>query len=179
MKILKYMVVTAIAVAGLALQSNASLINLGLLQPLPSSPIGNEQAEADYLENYLSLSYQLHPVLPKIEFSAPKPTSYQISWDLTDTGFQLNFVLVKDGAAAGTGGDQLYRLYGVTDDQRLASGSPQTVIIDQDNNESPDKEISHITFFGTGGAAVPDGGATVMLLGSALACLGALRRRFA
>jgi hypothetical protein len=29
------------------------------------------------------------------------------------------------------------------------------------------------------GAPVPDGGATVMLLGTALACLGALRRRFA
>jgi protein with PEP-CTERM/exosortase system signal len=179
MKILKYLVVTAIAVAGLASQSNASLTDLGLIQPLPSSPIGSEQAEADFVETYLGLSFQLQPVLPKIEDPAGGASSFNISWDLTGTGLQLNFVLVKDGAAAGTGGDQLYRLYGVTDDQKLASGSPQTVMIDQDNNGTPDKAISHITFLGSAAPSVPDGGATVMLLGTALGCLGALRRRLA
>jgi hypothetical protein len=43
---------------------------------------------------------------------------------------------------------------------------------------------AHIQGVGTNGSGfvapgVPDGGATVMLLGTALACLGALRRRFA
>ena len=39
--------------------------------------------------------------------------------------------------------------------------------------------FSHDAQSGKSGNGVPDGGATIMLLGSALACLGALRRRFA
>ena len=54
-----------------------------------------------------------------------------------------------------------------------AAAHIQAIIRDADGNTSG--------FIGTngGGNNVPDGGTTVMLLGSALGCLGALRRRFA
>jgi hypothetical protein len=43
--------------------------------------------------------------------------------------------------------------------------------------DNPVRDISHATFFGSlGGQGVPDGGATVMLLGAALGALGMLRR---
>jgi hypothetical protein len=38
------------------------------------------------------------------------------------------------------------------------------------------RNISHITFFGSPGGTVPDGGTTVMLLGAALSTLGVARR---
>ena len=42
------------------------------------------------------------------------------------------------------------------------------------------RALAHLSLQSQGtGTSVPDGGSTVMLLGSALACLGALRRRFA
>jgi VPDSG-CTERM motif len=181
MKAPKLIASTTLAIAGLSFSSYASLIDLGLISPLPSNPIGSEQAEADFLEDYLNLSYELDPtVLARINFPEPTPPSTQISWNLTGTGDQLNYVLLKDGS--GTVNDvtgQLYRLYQVSDDQKFASGGLQTVMIDQDSNGTPDKGISHITFFGSPGASVPDGGATAMLLGIALASLGAFRRRLA
>ena len=172
MKRLKYITLTAIAIVGLACQSEADLIDLGLILPPPANPIGNEQAEADFLETHLSLNFQLQPVLPKIEFD-PSPSSTQISWDLTGTGLQLDFVLAKDGSGT-VGGvtGQLYHLYGVTVDQKTTSNGLQTVTIDGN------KGISHITFLGQPAVpGVPDGGTTIMLLGGAFACLGALRRR--
>ena len=39
--------------------------------------------------------------------------------------------------------------------------------------------LSHTYLFNPNGTSVPDGGTTMMLLGGALACIGALRHRFA
>ena len=42
--------------------------------------------------------------------------------------------------------------------------------------DDPVRDISHISFFGSPGGGVPDGGATVMLLGAGLGALGMVRR---
>ena len=100
----------------------------------------------------------------------------RISWDLTGSGVLLSYVAWKDGrlvGQTGTGNSFLYS--GVTPDQRLVGGP-------HDITTTPPfvGAFSHIAFYGTpGGAPVPDGGTTLMLLGAGLGCLGALRRRFA
>jgi VPDSG-CTERM motif len=99
-----------------------------------------------------------------------------ISWDLTGSGFLLSYVAWKDGTIAGQPGTGTAFLYsGVSEDQRLIGG-PHDI-----TTTGPFVgAFSHIAFYGRPGEVppVPDGGATVMLLGTALACLGALRRRF-
>lgn len=92
-----------------------------------------------------------------------------ITWNLTGSGFTLDGVLIKDGSEAGTGGDQLYRFYGVSPDEALIGSGTVTF-------DDPIKNISHVSFFGSPGGAVPDGGTTVMLLGAALGSLGMARR---
>ena len=96
-----------------------------------------------------------------------------IEWDLTGTGFLLSYVAWKDGiiqGRPGTGDSFLYS--GVSEDQRVTGGPENITTADTFVGA-----FSHIAFYGRPG--VPDGGTTLMLLGSALACLGALRRRFA
>jgi hypothetical protein len=99
----------------------------------------------------------------------------RISWDLTNSGFLLSYVAWKDGRLAGQPGTGLSFLYsGVEEDQQFVGGP-------HDITTTPPYvgAFSHIAFYGRpGGAPVPDGGATLILLGSALACLGALRKRF-
>ena len=63
----------------------------------------------------------------------------------------------------------LYRFYGVSADETLVGSGTVTF-------DNPVKGISHITFFGSPGGQVPDGGTTVMLLGAALGSLGMARR---
>lgn len=93
--------------------------------------------------------------------------TWTITWDLTD--FELCGVLIKDGAIAGTNGDQLYRFYDVSSDE-LTNGSG-TVTFD-----NPVKNISHVSFFGCPSENVPDGGMTVTLMGLGLSTLGIARR---
>jgi hypothetical protein len=86
---------------------------------------------------------------------------------LTGSGWGATYLLIKDGDVAG---GWLYRLYVVTDDQFLVGGG--TI-----DFELYDRQISHVTWFGTPGGTVPDGGMTLTLLGSALFGLGLLRRK--
>jgi hypothetical protein len=197
MRILKYLAATAIAVSGLASVASASLIDLGT-RLLPS-PLGSPTDEANFIETDQSLTFDL-TYLNRFEYgkgflddgavdalthftvtpTTDTPTA-AITWNLVGTGFELSYVFVKDGTV-----DQLhlYHLYGVDDLQALIGAGTVTA--------NGAKDISHITFFGVAanGAppppppppppnGVPDGGATAMLLGTALACLGALRRRLA
>jgi hypothetical protein len=173
MKILKYMVMTAIAVAGLASQSNADLIDLGLIVDQPP-PLGSPQDEADFLEDRFNLNFELQ-LVDDIAFTGDGPLSFNVAWNLplTDPGLQLDYVFAKDGqGTVGLESGILYHLYEVSFDQRFVGSG--TVTIDGS------KEISNIRLFGHGAVpGVPDGGTTLMLLGSALAGLAALRRRFA
>jgi hypothetical protein len=104
-------------------------------------------------------------------FTGTDALTATISWDLTGTGFLLNYVLVKDGSAPG-GGAFYYALYPVSADEGLmGSGTVQV-------NANASRNISHISFFGTEGGTVPDGGTTAALLGLGLSGLAALRAKF-
>lgn len=94
-----------------------------------------------------------------------------ISWDLTGSGYELYGVAWKDGRfAQGYGGGEKQGFYwsAVSVDQRI-EGDPDTI------STSPAfvGAVSHISFYGK---AVPDGGATLFLLGAGLTALGAARR---
>ena len=63
----------------------------------------------------------------------------------------------------------LYRFYGVSADETLIGSGTVTF-------DNPVKNISQVDFFGSPDGQVPDGGTTVMLLGTALGSLGMARR---
>jgi hypothetical protein len=153
-------------------------------------PLGNGQAERDYLaENgymddccqYLGKfdagkgwNTQDPGALPNISqyitVTQTSGTTWDISWNLTGSGYTLCGALIKDGAG-GMPGKQLYRFYDVSAGQEVI-GSGTVSFADIGRNGF---NISHITFFGCA-AGVPDGGTTVMLLGAALGALGIVRR---
>ena len=51
-----------------------------------------------------------------------------ITWDLNGTGFELYYVLVKDGTGPG-GTPKFYNLYETTLDQKVSSGTAQSITI--------------------------------------------------
>ena len=104
---------------------------------------------------------------------AAAANSWDISWDLTGSGFGLDGLLIRDGKIPDTD-NMLYRFYGVSADETFVGSGTVTF-------DDPVKNISHISFFGSPGSptqqhGVPDGGTTVMLLGGALSVLGMARR---
>jgi hypothetical protein len=177
----------------LAFSHNASATPLHFLEPFQfftNGPIGNPAAELNYLQTHGGGSYQ-PTFLPatsqflgkfnddgSIENGAINISTYvilnmvsgntwDISWNLTGSGFTLDGVLIKDGNVQGSG--MLYRFYGVSADEALIGSGTVTF-------DDPTRDISHISFFGSPGGQVPDGGTTVMLLGAALGALGIARR---
>ena len=187
---IKYLGAVLIAVAGLGLQQAQAHL-LDPHQFFNAGPIGNPTQELNYLQTHGGGSYQ-PTFLPatsqylgkfedngNIENGAINISTYvtvnmvsgntwNISWNLTGSGFTLDGLLIKSGNVQGQG--MLYRFYGVSADETLIGSGTVTL-------DNPVKDISHITFFGSpGGVVVPDGGATVMLLGAALGALGLARR---
>jgi VPDSG-CTERM motif len=174
----------------LAFSPNASAHMLDPFQFFTNGPIGNPSQELNYLQTHGGGSYQ-PTFLPatsqflgkfeddgSIENGAINISTYatinmvsgntwDISWNLTGSGFTLDGLLIKDGNVQGLG--MLYRFYGVSADEALIGSGTVTF-------DDPVKDISHISFFGSPGGQVPDGGATVMLLGAALCALGTARR---
>jgi hypothetical protein len=183
---LKYIGAVLIAVAGLGL-SQAQAHLLDPFQFELTNPIGNPAAELSYLQTNGGGSYQptFLPATSQFLFKQNANGStegnfgqyftitvvdghtWNISWDLTLSGFQLDGVLIKDGVSGP--GNQLYRFYGVSADEVLVGSGTVTF-------DDPIKNISHISFFGSPAGQVPDGGTTVMLLGAALSSLGMARR---
>ena len=93
------------------------------------------------------------------------------SWDLGTAGFQLSYVFVKDGRETRGGPPFLYHIYGVTPDERFDSLVAQLVTINDF------RQIQKVGFYGVPGSpAVPEGGATLVLLGSALCAVELTRR---
>jgi len=194
------LVAAAFCTAMLAFTQNASA-NRHPLPPVPAhllapyqfytaGPIGNPTAEFNYLQTHGGGSYQptflpaTSQYLGKLdkdngwENGALNITTYvsvtqssgntwNVSWNLTGSGFTMDGMLIKDGTVRGSG--MLYRFYGVSADETLVGSGTVTF-------DNPVKGISHITFFGSPGGQVPDGGTTVMLLGAALGSLGMARR---
>ncbi len=81
----------------------------------------------------------------------------------------MSYVLLKDGRES-TEGPYVYHLYGVTPDEVFNSMGDQFVTI---NGE---RLITYMSFYGLPGRPVPEGGTTLILLGSALAVIELVRR---
>jgi VPDSG-CTERM motif len=179
---LKYLAAVLIAVAGLGLQQaqahlldpvqfftqgpigsgtdeNTFLQGQGLL-PGTSQFLGKFEAEGGFENGALNISQF-------VTINQVSGNTWEISWNLTGSGFTLDGVLIKDGNVQGEG--DIYRFYGVSADEALAGSGTVTF-------DNPVRDISHISFFGSPGGQVPDGGTTVMLLGAALGSLGMARR---
>ena len=178
---LKYITVILIAVGGLGLQQAQAHL-LDPVQFTTNSPIGSGTDENTFLQgqNLLPGTSQF---LGKFEdngfengainisqfvtINQVSGNTWEITWNLTGSGFTLDGVLIKDGRIQGAG--VLYRFYGVSADEALIGSGTVTF-------DNPIRDISHISFFGSPGGQVPDGGATVMLLGAGLSALGMVRR---
>jgi VPDSG-CTERM motif len=178
---LKYIGAVLIAVAGLGLQQAQAHL-LDPVQFFTNGPIGNPSDEVTYLQGQ-----GLLPATSQFLFKMNNDGStegafgqyftinmvsgntWEVSWDLTGSGFTLDGALIKDGRVQGNG--MIYRFYGVSADETVAGSGTVTF-------DNPVRNISHISFFGSPGGQVPDGGTTVMLLGAALSSLGAARRFF-
>ncbi len=176
----------SVALLGLSWQASANLVDM------PAPPLGLQlmaeltgpSAEAAWIQSHLGLSSA--PIyLNKIDaesgwdntgavdsshFTAPTTlgTTADISWDLTGTGYEVNYVLTKSGVIPGTK-EHLYHLYAVTADQVLVGGGSVTV--------DGLKGISHISFFGSTGSSAPDGGLTLALLGLGLSGIWGFARK--
>lgn len=162
-----------------ALQAKADLMKIG--NPIQFQGNASPTEEAELIQTTLGLSYT-PTFLAKFEddggVSGPFSGKFDVgisgsqapsSWNLTGTGYDLVYALVKAG--------QWYQLYGVV------PGSNQDVIgdwtVESPANTGPQgqtQDISHVSFFGKPSNGVPDGGLTAMLLGLGLAGLGVGRR---
>jgi hypothetical protein len=178
---LKYIAAVLIAVAGLGLQQAQAHL-LDPVQFFTNGPIGNPSDELTYLQgqNLLPATSQFLFKMNNdgstegtfgqyFTINMVSGNTWEVSWDLTGSGFTLDGALIKDGRVQGNG--MIYRFYGVSADEKVAGSGTVTF-------DNPVRNISHISFFGSPGGQVPDGGTTVMLLGAALSSLGVARRFF-
>jgi hypothetical protein len=178
------LVAAAFCAAMLAFTQNASAHLLDPVQFFHNGSIGNPATELAYLQSnsYLPATSQYLGkkdaatgfengainISHYVTVTRPTRNTWEISWNLTGSGFTLDGVLIKTGNVKGQG--MMYRFYGVSADETLVGSGTVTF-------DNPVKNISHATFFGSpGGGQVPDGGTTVMLLGAALGALGFVRR---
>jgi len=91
-----------------------------------------------------------------------------ISWDLTGSGYELYGVAWKDGTLVNFSGQKGFYWSAVSEDERLVGG-PETI----STQPAFRGAVSHVAFYGV---RVPDGGATLLLLGAGLTALGTARR---
>jgi hypothetical protein len=185
----------AFCAATFAFNHNASAHLLAPFTFFTSDPIGNPTEELTYLQTHGGGSYlpTFLPAtsqylgkfndsgVPLIENGAINISQYvtitmtntltwHVEWNLTGSGFTLDGMLIKDGKIQGSG--EVYKFYGVSADETI-NGEGDVSLADVGRNG---RAISHITFFGSPGGTVPDGGTTLMLLGAALGSLGMARR---
>ena len=180
----KYLLAVLTALVGLSLQQAQAHL-LSAQQFTLASPLGSGTSENTYLINngYLPATSQYLGkfnndntiengainIAQYVTVTMTSGSTWDISWDLTGSGFTLDGVLIKDGVEGP--GNQLYRFYGVSADEALIGAGTVTF-------DNPVKGISHISFFGSPGGQVPDGGTTAALLGLGLSGLAGLRAKF-
>jgi len=179
---IKYLAAILVAVAALGFQQAQAHL-LDPVQFFTAGPIGNGTDENAFLQGQ-GLLPGTSQFLGKNEaggvfgngainisqfvtINEVSGNTWEISWNLTGSGFTLDGVLIKDGTVQGSG--VIYRFYAVSADEALIGAGTVTF-------DNPVRDISHISFFGSPGGSVPDGGTTVMLLGGALGALGIARR---
>jgi VPDSG-CTERM motif len=173
MKSLKYLTLIGALCVGLTTLSRATVTQIGDDVDLPNS------GDAAELQGFIDAGGDADAVLcAKLEVS-PGTTDFggiitfsvnaddntlHVTWDMTGTGQLICGFLTKDGA--GTIAD----IFSVAPDQGTVGSADLEV---PGNGASA---LSHLTVFCCEGVGVPDGGATVMLLGAALGGLGMVRR---
>lgn len=151
------------------------------------SPLGNPTSEEGYLEGLygLQLTY-----LNKYDAGtgwaddgglagsyftvSVTGSTASVSWNLSGSGFELAYILLKDGNVPGSG--HLYSIWTVTPDQKLGSGSSQSLYFGGAPPDNLNKNISHISFFGVPSRQVPEP-TTLTLLGFALLAFALVCRR--
>jgi hypothetical protein len=169
MKSLKYITLIGLLCAGLTTLSRADVTQIGDDVDLPNSGEGAE------LDAFIELSGHTDATLcfksdqenpdftGSITFSVNPDNTLHVEW-IAPAGQLICGFLTKDGA--GTIAD----IFLVAPDQGAAGEADLEV---PGNGASA---LSHLTAFCCPGNGVPDGGATVMLLGAALGSLGMARR---
>ena len=175
-----------IAVASSILVTNATIVDLGE-RHLPAALTG-KQAAIDFIEADQSLDYSLnylnafdadgdwddaHGAVDSSHFGTTMidgGVHANISWDLGTTGYELSYVLLKDGNYGRE--DYLYHLYGVSPDEVFNSFGDQFVTVD----DGGVRLITYIAFFGVPGNPVPEGGTTLVFLGAGLGAIGLIRK---
>ena len=179
-------VIIVLAIASSVLQAHASIIDLGekdLAARLQGVNAALTYIETDqglppgtlaYLNSFdADLGFVNNGAVDSSRFDVSlvdNEVNANISWDLSTSGFQLSYVFLKDGRNS-TSGPYLYHLYGVTPDEVFDSRGDQFVTI------NGVRYITYVSFFGVpGNPSVPEGGATVVLLGFALGAVELVRR---
>jgi len=176
-----------VAVASSILVTNATIVDLG--ERHLAAALAGKQAAIDFIEADQSLGYSLtylnafdaddgdwddaHGAVDSSHFGTTMidgGVHANISWDLSTTGYQLSYVLLKDGKYGP--GDFLYHLYGVTPDEVFNSKGDQFVTVDNRGL----RLITYISFFGVPGNPVPEGGTTLIFLGAGLGAIGLIRK---
>ena len=187
-KMIKHVAVVfavGVVVASSIFVTNASVIDLG--ERHLGAALRGKEAAINFIETDQSLNYSLtylnafdadgdwdnRGAVDSSHFGTTMidgGVHANISWDLSTTGYQLSYVLVKDGNYGP--GDFLYHLYGVTPDEVFDSKGDQFVTVDNRGV----RLITYISFFGVPGNPVPEGGTTLVFLGVGLGTIGLIRK---
>jgi hypothetical protein len=172
MKSLKYITLIGLLCAGLTSLARADLVDLGEATP-------ENAGDAAELATFIELSGETDAFLcAKLESLGEHSTDVG-TFTITDNGddtitVEFNFTATDlhiCGFSVKDGGD-VEHFYQVINDQGVGEGS--FVLAIPGNGSGA---FSHLSVFCCpGGVGVPDGGATVMLLGAALGALGMARR---
>ncbi len=182
---LKKLAAALAVVCSLAFASSASAHLILVGHYTLGGPLGNPSNEAAWIEGIEGLADDTLTYLNKFDTddqdwdnggSVDNPGYFDanvgedavngsVSWNLTGSGFQLSYVLLKSGQAN-------YTLYEVSLDQVITSGGWDPIANNVRNG------ISHVTFFGVPGTTrVPDSASTLLLIGLGLASVGFVARR--
>ena len=188
-KVIKYVTLVftvGVAAASSILVTNATVVDLG--ERHLGARLNGRQAAIDFIVADQSLDHSLtylnafdadgdwdnaHGAVDSSHFGVTLidgGVHANISWDLSTTGYQLSYVLLKDGNYGQ--GDFLYHLYGVTPDEVFNSKGDQFVTVDNRGV----RLITYICFFGVPGNPVPEGGTTLVFLGAGLGAIGLIRK---
>jgi hypothetical protein len=171
MKSLKYIALIGLLCAGLTTLARATVTDLG------EHDLANN-GDATELQGFIDAGGDPDAVLcfksvepgetdfgGDINFSVNGDNTLHVTWDMTGTGHLVCGFLTKDGKG------NLVHIYSVAADQGT-TGSADLIV--PGNGASA---LSHLDVFCcVGSVTTPDSGTTAMLLGGALAGLGAVRR---
>ena len=171
MKSLKYIALIGLLCAGLATLARATVIDLGE-RDVKNNGDATETAafiaaggDPDAVLCFKDVSPGPTDFGGSITFSVNADDTLHVIWNMTGTGQVVCGFLTKDGDA------NLVHIYSVSGADQLFGSAD--LIVPGNGADS----LSHLDVFCcAGGTTVPDGGSTVMLLGSALTGFGLTRR---